>query len=187
MMITVGTLLTVAAFLIPLVFARKASLHPRAFHGYGIRTNGIIAVLLVFALTGPLLLLLAVASRDVALIAAPILFLIAFFSALIGREVGVALRRHPHTAAAIAFLSIVVLLVGVAMVVVIAAQRIPELIWLVRLTGPLPFVHGYVGILGETPFGMLWSAPWLASTTAQRRKRSGRPSGSVWRSCWPCS
>ena len=110
-------------------------------------------------------------------IAAPILFLIAFFSVLIARELGVALRRHPHTAAAVAFVSVVVLLVGAAMVVVLAAQRIPELIWLVRLTGPLPFVHGYTGFLGATPFGMLWSAPWLASTT-------GRQPDDVWSTIW---
>ena len=67
------------------------------------------------------------ASRDVALIAAPILFLIAFFTVLIGRALGVALRNHPHTSGIIAFLSIVVLLVGAGMVLVIAAQRIPEL------------------------------------------------------------
>jgi ABC-2 type transport system permease protein len=188
MMIAVGSLLTVSAFLIPLVFSRRASLHPRAFQGYGIRTNGIVAILLVFALTGPLLLMLAIAyasvrawpdagSRDVAAVAAPILFLIAFFSVLIGRELGVTLRRHPHTGAAIAVLSVVVLMVGAVMVVVLAAQRIPELIWLVRLTGPLAFVHDYAGFLGGTPIGMLWSAPWLASTT-------GRQPDDVWSTIW---
>ena len=179
MMVAVGALLLVSAFLLPLVFSRRASLHPLAFRGYGIRADGIVAILLVFALTGPLLLMLAVAyasaeawpdaaSRDVALVAAPILFLIALFTVLIGRALGVALRNHPHTSGMIAFLSIVVLLVGAAMVLVIAAQRIPELMWLVRLTGPIPFVRGYSGFLAETPIGMLWSAPWLASTTAER-------------------
>ena len=179
MMVAVGALLLVSAFLVPLLFSRSVSLHPLAFRGYGIRADGIVAILLVFALTGPLLLMLAVAyasaqawpdaaSRDVALVAAPILFLIALFTVLIGRALGVALRNHPHTSRLIAFLSTVALIVGAGMVLVIAAQRIPELMWLVRLTGPMPFVHGYSGLLEETPIGMLWSAPWLASTTAER-------------------
>jgi ABC-2 type transport system permease protein len=176
MLVTVGTLLSLSAFLVPLAFTRSLSLHPQAFRIHGVRSGSIVMILLLFTLVGPLSLLAVLAyipviawpdeaSRELALVLAPLIFLIAVLSVRLGELVGVSLRRHPHTSTLVRVISIVLLVAGAASVVVIAAQRVPGMLWLVKLTGPVGFFRRLPEYLEATPIGQLWAAPGLASTT----------------------
>lgn len=183
----VGSWLSLAAILIPLMAVRRVVLSPRAFLGYPITPVGVGVTMLVYTLVGPGILLVPMAiasvlawpdasSAQVAWAAAPVLFLQTLLSIQLARELGVTLRRHPRIAGWVDFLSVVVLLLGGATVLAIIAPRVPAMLDVVRLARPLNrFLLELPDVLASTPLGMLWAAPGYASSTL------GDPS-SAWQS-----
>ncbi|AYF98695.1 hypothetical protein [Protaetiibacter intestinalis] len=175
--VVVGTWLSLAAVLIPLMAIRHTAIPPRAFLGYGLPPMAVALAFLMFALVGPGILLVPLAiapvnawpdaaSVQVAWAAAPLLFLQGLLSIKLARQAGVGLRRRPGLAAWVDFLSVLLLAVGAVVVVVILAQRVPELRWVVNLARPFNELFLQMpGWLAMTPFGMLWAAPGYASST----------------------
>ncbi|QNO38417.1 hypothetical protein H4J02_05255 [Protaetiibacter sp. SSC-01] len=173
----VGSWLTLAAILIPLMAVRRVVLSPRAFLGYPISSVGVGVTMLAYTLIGPGILLVPMAlatvrawpdasSVQVAWAAAPLLFLQTLLTIQLARELGVALRRHPRIAGWVDFVSVLVLLLGGAVVLAIIAPRVPALLDVVRAVRPLNhFLLAVPDVLAETPLGMLWAAPGHASTT----------------------
>jgi ABC-2 type transport system permease protein len=174
---TVGSWLSVAALMLPLMIVRRPVLSPRAFLGYPISALGICLTILLFGIVGPGILLVPMAiapvvawpdttSQQVAWAAAPLLFLQSLLVIRLARHLGTLLRRHPHVAAWIDFIGAAALALGGVVSVVVIAPRIPELLWLVRLMRPFnDFFRTAPDVLAQTPFGALWAAPGYASTT----------------------
>lgn len=173
----VGSWLSLAALLIPLMVVRRVVLSPRAFLGYPISAVGVGLTILAYTLIGPGILLVPMAlssvlawpdesSRQLAWAAAPLLFLQTLLTIQLARQLGVVLRRHPRIAGWIDFLSVLVLMLGGAVVIAVLAPRIPGMLDLVRLARPLnSFLRTLPDVLADTPFGALWAAPGYASTT----------------------
>ena len=174
---TIGAWLSIAALLLPLMIVRRPVLPPRAFLGYPISNVGVVLTIMLYAIVGPGILILPLAfasvvawpdetSQQVAWAAAPLIFLQSLLTIHLARHLGMMLRRHPRVAAWIDALGVAVLLLGAAIVAVIVAPRVPELMWLVRLKRPLnSFFRAVPEVLADTPFGALWAAPGYASTT----------------------
>lgn len=173
----VGSWLSLAALLVPLMAVRRVVLSPRAFLGYPITPVAVGVTMLAYTLIGPGILLVPMAlastqawpdetSTQVAWAAAPLLFLQTLLVIQLAREVGVALRRHPRIAGWIDFVSVLVLLLGGATVLAILAPRVPGMLDVVRSVRPLNrFLLAVPDVLADTPLGMLWAAPGHASTT----------------------
>lgn len=174
--VTVGSWMTIAALLLPVMAIRRATLSPRAFVGYDLSPLAVGLTFLMFALVGPGILLVPIAiapvnawpdeaSVQVAWAAAPLLFLQGLLTIKLGRQAGVALRRRPRLATWVDFFGTLILLLGGVIVVVELAPRIPALLWVVRAARPLnEFFAAVPQWLAVTPFGMLWAAPGSAST-----------------------
>lgn len=172
----VGSWLILAAILIPLMAVRRVVLSPRAFLGYPISPVGVGVTMLAYTLIGPGILLVPMTlastlawpdeeSRQVAWAAAPLLFLQTLLTIQLARELGVALRRHPRIAGWIDFVSVLVLMLGGAVVLAVIAPRVPEWLDVVRAVRPLNgFLIALPDVLADTPLGMLWAAPGYAST-----------------------
>jgi len=175
--VTVGSWLSVAALLLPVMAIRRPTLSPRAFLGYDLSPLAVGLTFLMFALVGPGILLVPIAiapvnawpdeaSVQVAWAAAPLLFLQGLLTIKLGRQAGIALRRRPRLAAWVDFFSVLILVLGGVIVVVELAARIPALLWIVRAARPLnEFFAAVPQWLAATPFGMLWAAPGSASST----------------------
>lgn len=173
--VTVGTWLSVAALLIPMMAIRHSSLSARAFLGYDLSPLAVGLTFLLFALIGPGILLVPIAispvnawpdetSVQVAWAAAPLLFLQGLLTIKLGRRAGVALRRKPRLGAWVDFFGMLTLVLGGVIVLVELAPRIPALLWVVRAARPLnEFFSAVPQWLANTPFGMLWAAPEAAS------------------------
>lgn len=173
----VGTWLSIAALVLPLMFVRRTVLSPRAFLGYPISRVGVCFTMLAYGVLGPGILLLPMAfapvvawpdeaSREVAWAAAPLLFLQSLLIVHLARYLGTRLRRHPRISAWVEMLGGAVVLLGGVVSLVVIAPRVPELLWLVRLVRPFNgFFRRALEVLAETPFGALWAAPGYASTT----------------------
>lgn len=174
---TMGAWLSVSALLLPIMLVRRRVLSPRAFLGYPISSFGVVLTILVYGLIGPALLMVPIAlapviawpdeaSRDVAWVAAPLLFLQSVLMVQLARQVGVLLRRRPRLSVWVDVLGGLTVLFGGFMSLVMIAPRVPELLWLVMLMRPFnDFFRLAPGVLAETPFGALWAAPGFASTT----------------------
>ncbi|MCS0500573.1 hypothetical protein [Protaetiibacter mangrovi] len=174
---TVGGWLMLAALLIPMMVVRRPVLSARAFLGYPIGSVTVALAFLAFAVVGPGLLLIPMAiapvvawpdesSRQVAWAAAPLIFLQTLLTIQLARQLGMVLRRHPRIAGWIDFLSVLVLLVGGAVIVVVLATRIPSLLDLIRTVAPFnTFFRRVPEVLAASPFGMLWAAPGEASSS----------------------
>ncbi|PZQ91933.1 MAG: hypothetical protein DI534_03030 [Leifsonia xyli] len=174
---TVGAWLSIAALLIPVMVVRRPVLLPRAFLGYPISSVAVGITFLAFAIIGPGILLAPVAfapvaawsdesSRQVAWAAAPLLFLQSLLTVRLARQLGMLLRSRPRTAAWVDFFSVIVLLLGAAIVLVVLTPRIPQLGELLRMAVPFNgFFRRVPEVLAQTPFGMLWAAPGYASTS----------------------
>ncbi|MFT4028685.1 MAG: hypothetical protein QM675_02315 [Protaetiibacter sp.] len=174
---TLGAWLSIATLLIPIMVVRRPVLSPRAFLGYPISRFAVGLALLTFAIIGPGILLAPMAlapvaawtdsgSQQLAWAAAPLLFLQSLLTIQLARQLGMALRRHPRLAGWVDFASLLVLLLGGAVVVAVLAPRIPQLTGLVRLIAPFDDLFGRVpGVLAATPFGMPWAAPGYASAS----------------------
>jgi len=174
--VTVGSWMSLAALLLPVMAIRRPTLSPRAFLGYDLSPLAVGLTFLMFALVGPGILLLPIAfapvnawpddaSVQVAWAAAPLLFLQGLLTVKLGRQAGIALRRRPRLATWVDFFGVLVLVLGGVVVVVELAPRIPALLWVVRAARPLnEFFIALPQWLAATPFGMLWAAPGHASS-----------------------
>jgi len=174
--VTVGSWMTVAAFLLPVMAIRRPTLSPRAFLGYDLSPLAIGLAFLMFALVGPGILLIPIAfapvnawtddtSVQVAWAAAPLLFLQGLLTIKVGRSAGIALRRRPRLASGVDFFGVLVLVLGGIAVLVELAPRIPGLLWVVRAARPFKeFFNALPQWLAATPMGMLWAAPGHASS-----------------------
>lgn len=174
---TVGAWLSIAALVLPVMFVRRPVLSPRAFLGYPISPVGVCFTILAYGLIGPAILMLPMAfatvvawpdetSREVAWVAAPLLFLQSLFVVHLARHLGMLLRRHPRATAWVDVLGGGAMALGGFVSLVVMAPRIPELLWLVVLMRPLNDVFRLAPeVLAQTPFGALWAAPGFASTT----------------------
>lgn len=173
-----GSWLSLAAFLVPLMLVRREALSPRAFLGYPISASGAVVTVLVYSLIGPGILLLPMAfapvvawhadpgAQQLAWAAVPLLFMVSLVSVQLGRRLGVAVRRRPGLGVWVNTLGTVVLLVGAALSLVTVAGRVPQLRWLVTLTEPIDGILKRIpDALAVTPFGVLWAAPEYAAST----------------------
>ncbi len=174
--VTAGSWMSLAAFLLPVMAIRRPTLSPRAFVGYDLSPFAVALTFLMFALVGPGILLLPIAfspvnawpdetSVQVAWAAAPLLFLQGLLTVKLGRFAGIALRRRPRLASWVDFFGVLVLVLGGVAVLVEFAPRIPELLWVVQAARPFnEFFTALPQRLAVTPFGLLWAAPGHASS-----------------------
>lgn len=174
---TVGAWLLITALLLPIMIVRRGVLSPRAFLGYPISRLGVVVTILAYGLIGPAILMAPLAfapviawpdeqSRELAWAAAPLLFVQTLLVVQLARHLGLTLRRHPRISLWVEVLGGATILVGGFVSLVIVAQRVPELKWLVVLMRPVNDVFRVAPeVLAQTPFGALWAAPGFASTT----------------------
>lgn len=173
-----GSLLSVAAFVVPMMIARSETIDPRALRGYGFRWAPIAALILVYSLVGPVLLLIPVvwaplqvwrddAALGVAAAAAPLLFVQGILSVRLGVAVGHALAHHPRWSRRVRVGGTILLVVWAAAFLLAALPRIaphvsdsarPAANSLLRLSAYL-HLDTVADSLEWSPFAMLWSAP----------------------------
>jgi ABC-2 type transport system permease protein len=172
-----GLLLSLAAFLIPLIAVRAELIDPRALRGYGLRRPSVGAGLLLLTLVGPGAVLIPVAfaplltwsgaGRPIAWIAAVLLVVQGVLSARLGTALGAGLRHHPVASALVRIGALAALAGGVVTLVAHLAPWLGSLApgstwstWLafVLVLAPLraPAVSEAVGAV---PAAALWRAP----------------------------
>ncbi|QEO10477.1 hypothetical protein [Protaetiibacter larvae] len=185
----VGSWLVLACFLVPAVAVRRSALSSRAFLGYGIPPIAVCLTLFAYAILGPGILLAPIAAAPVAAwtntasvhlawAAAPLLFLQGLISVKLGRQLGVAVRRHRRLAAWVDFIGVFTLVVGAALSVVTLAPRIHELRWLADAVRPFQgFLHWLPDWLATTPLGVLWAAPGWATPLIDEPETAWRSLG----------
>lgn len=169
--IAVGTWLTLAAFILPMITVRAEPLAPRAFLGYPLTPGAINVATFLLPLIGPTILLIpisfapAVAWADepsalpIAWAVAPLIVVLGMILLDLGRQVGVALRHRPRASAWADFLGAFALLFGLVIVLIVLSPRISELRWVEAFSKPVRvFVLDNLDAVAMTPFGMLWAA-----------------------------
>jgi ABC-2 type transport system permease protein len=175
--VIVGALVSLGAFVVPILVVRSHLLHPRALWLFGYRRFSIGAAVLLTTLIGPTLLLIPIAmaplelwegrAASVAAYAVPLIALEGLFASRVGVAIGALLGRRPAIGT---LLRIVAALLLIAGVVVIAAHVIPTLAGL--LPGSWwPVVLGVVvasrplrdpaitEVLSSLPLGVFWRVP----------------------------
>lgn len=173
-----GSLLSLAAFLVPLMTSRSQLLDPQALRGYGFLSGIVALVLLILTLAGPLILAVPLALAPVgiwrdqaavvaALVVAPLLLLQGLLSVRLGIAAGAAISRSPSWRIRVRVVGSVLLLGGFVTFLIAILPRLSQLmpqatqsIWnlLMRL-GKYLRVESIADVLQWTPLGVLWAAP----------------------------
>jgi ABC-2 type transport system permease protein len=129
-----GALVSLGAFVVPLVVARSQLLHPRALWLFGFRPLSIAGALLLTTLIGPALVLVPIALAQLfvwtgpesafAALLVPLIVIEGLFAARLGVLVGAVLRYRPAVSALVRALAALLLIVGL---VVIVAHLVPTI------------------------------------------------------------
>lgn len=173
-----GSLLSLAAFLLPLMTSRSQLLDPQALRGYGFLSGIVALVLLMLSLAGPLILAVPLALAPVgvwrdqaalitALLVAPLLLLQGLLSVRLGIAAGAALAHSPSWRIRVRVIGSILLLGGLLTFVVAILPRVTPLmpqstqsLWSVLLRlGKYLRVGEIADVLQWTPLGVLWAAP----------------------------
>lgn len=172
-----GVLVSLGAFLVPVVVARSQLMHPRALRLFGLRGISIAGALLLTTLVGPALLLVPLALAPLAVwtgpaataaaLAAPLIVLEGVLAARVGVVIGAALRHHPAVAALIRVVAAVLFVAGLVVIAAhlapMIAERLPGSWWpvvlsLVVASAPLRD-PGITDALTALPLGAFWRTP----------------------------
>jgi ABC-2 type transport system permease protein len=175
--VVVGVLVSLGAFLIPLLVARSHLVHPRALRLFGFRGVTIAAAVLLMTLLGPALLLVPIAlapllmwtgpASAAAALAVPLIVLEGIFAARVGVAIGALL---PHRPAVATLIRIIAALLFTAGLVVLGAHLVPTIaellpgswwpivLTVVTATAPLrdPAI---TDALTALPIGAFWRTP----------------------------
>lgn len=175
--IVIGALVSLGAFLVPTVVSRTHVIPPRALRLFGLSPLSIGAAILLLTLVGPALLLLPVAlaplvlwegpERALAAIAVPFIVLEGVLAARVGVVVGALLKYRPVANGVIRLVTFLLLLAGL---VVIAAHLAPTLAallpgawWPTTVGVVLGFALLRDPLITEAltylPLGSFWRAP----------------------------
>lgn len=176
-LVLVGALFDVAAFLVPLAVVRAELLDPRALRGYGFSRWSVGLALLLTTLVGPAAILVPLAllptvlwtgvAESAALAVAPLIVLQGVLAARIGAALGTTLRHRPVTSAVVRVVVVVVLLAAVALVAAELAPHVgallPPEMWarslaVVLALAPLR-VPAITDVLAASPLGAWWRVP----------------------------
>lgn len=172
-----GLVISLAAFLGPLMVARSELLDPRALRALVVRRWTLVVTLVLTTLVGPAVVLVALAfaptaywtgaAREVAWGVAPLLVLEGLLAARLGVAIGSSLAHRPLLSVVTKVLAGAVLAAGVlllaAQLVPWAAELLPGSMWrwslpVVLATAPLRDPAVFAAI-DATPIGALWRAP----------------------------
>jgi hypothetical protein len=146
--VVVGVLVSLGAFLVPLLVARSHLVHPRALRLFGFRGVTIAGAILLMTLVGPALLLVPIAlapllvwtgsAATTAAFAVPLIVLEGIFAARVGVGIGALLPYRPAVAAVIRIVAALIFAGGLvvlgAHLVPTIAQQLPGSWWPVVLT-----------------------------------------------------
>lgn len=175
--VIVGVMLSVGAFVLPLVVARAPSLDPRALTLFGMRTSGIAGAVLLTTLVGPALLFVPIAIAPLflwtgtaavtATLAIPLIVVEGVLAARLGVVVGSALRHHPAASVLVRVVAALLLLGGfvllIAQLAPVLASLLPGSWWQVSLAVVLALAPlrdpRISATIESTPVGALWRAP----------------------------
>jgi ABC-2 type transport system permease protein len=175
--VVVGVLVSLGAFLVPLVVARSHLMHPRALRLFGFRGIPIAGALLLTTLLGPAILLVPIAlapllmwtgpAEAAAALAVPLIVLEGVFAARVAVAIGALLRHRPAVATLIRVVAALLFAAGLVVILAHLAPTIAELLpgswWPVVLTvvvasAPLrdPAI---TDALTALPIGAFWRTP----------------------------
>lgn len=172
--VVVGALVSVGAFLVPLMMSRTHLLPPRALRLFGYRRLTIGAVILLFTLVGPALLLVPIAlsplllwsgpEARLAALAVPLIVLEGFLAARIGVVLGAVLKYRPVASILIRVFTVLLFLAGLLVVAAHIAPAVAELLpgawWPVTLAVVVVLAPLRQPIVADTitalPVGAFW-------------------------------
>jgi ABC-2 type transport system permease protein len=176
--IIVGSFLSLAAFLLPVMLVRHELLDPRGLRGFRIRWGSVAIILLVFTLVGPALLMAPIAwaptwawndaeAVRIAQIAAPVLFLQGLLSVRLGVAAGAALATWERWSRRVRIIGTPILVIALAVVIATVLPRLAAspppsarlfFVGLIKLSAYL-HTERIADALQWTPLGALWAAP----------------------------
>jgi ABC-2 type transport system permease protein len=193
-----GSVLSLAAFAVPVMFVRRELIDPRALRGFNLHSGPIAIMILLMSLIGPLLLIIPIvytpvhiwrdpASIATASVAAPLLFAQGVLSVRLGVAVGAVLQNRPRWSRRVRAIGGVLLAGGLLSLLIAVLPRItPLLHGTPHLIGNLMLrlsVYAHIetvaNFLEWTPFGVLWSAPSHSTFDQPELNQQGIIYGSI--------
>lgn len=175
--VVTGAMVSLGAFLVPLVVSRSQLLHPRTLRLFGMRPPAIGAAVLLTTLVGPALILVPIAVTPLLLwrgpeaataaLAVPLIVVEGLLAARLGALVGAVLRYRPGVSALVGFVTWLLLVAGLVVVAAQLAPTVAELLPASWWRTALPILLALAPLrapaiadtLSASPLGAFWRAP----------------------------